>query len=227
MDKVRRFITAFLILMFIFTPQYAEAGDGAGPSVPLYIQSSFPANGDTKVSQTPGNMWIRYSHNVADPLVSGGNTALISLMASDGSYVPVKVWCYDAQIEFDERQYIYLTPQVELNPQTTYRIVASPGVAARNGIHVTSSSESVTFTTGGTVPESEAQADVSQVVTEESIDRQVEEYAEIEAEDETEKGEVREENNRLWWVLGAAFLILAVAVVVLTVIRDGKRNGRI
>lgn len=146
---------AVLSTVVLAAPAWAEAGDGSGggggADVPFAIQSSYPANGATGVSQNPGDLWIRFTHNVADPAVSDHNASLVSLVAEDGSVVSATAWCYDAQIDFDQRQYIYITPLEQLKSQTTYSIVASTGIMARNGIHQTTSTERVTFVTGGSV----------------------------------------------------------------------------
>lgn len=147
---------AVLSIVVLAAPAWAEAGDGAGSGggvdVPFAIQESYPANGATGVSQNPDDLWIRFTHNVADPAVSGHNASLVSLVAEDGSIVSAKVWCYNTiEGNFDQRQYIYITPLEQLKPQTTYSIVASAGIMARNGIHQTTSTERVTFVTGGSV----------------------------------------------------------------------------
>lgn len=147
------------------------SGGGGGAAVPLYIQESFPAQGATGVPQAPGTLWLRYSHNVADPAVSQGNISRISLVDSDGSRVKASVWCYDAQVNFDQRQYIYITVEEELQPETTYSIVAAAGVAARNGIHTTTSVEEIHFTTGGTAKVPPASDGHSQSTSTEPTDR--------------------------------------------------------
>lgn len=153
----KTFIGMLFLLLFIQGPAYADAGDGSGggggAAVPLYIQASYPANGARNVSVAPGDLWVQYSHNVADPMVSSANLGLLSLQRSDGVRVAANIWCYDAQLYFDQRQHFYITPLVTLEPSTQYSIVAVPGVAARNGIHVTSSTEVISFTTEAGVQE--------------------------------------------------------------------------
>lgn len=145
---------ALMIALAVQVPcAFAAGGDGSGggggggKDEPLVVAESFPENGASGVSLEPGDMWLRFSKNVADPSISGANAALVSLVAPDGSAVDAKVWCKDAQIEPDFRQYIYITPNAPLEPNTTYSIVAKAGIAAKNGINVTEVDEAIAFTT--------------------------------------------------------------------------------
>lgn len=167
-NRIAAFFSAFVLVLMLsagiaVSPAWADEGDGSGGGggvdVPFEIQASYPANGAAGVSQNPGDMWIRFTHNVADPSVSQHNASLVYLVSEDGSTVSAKSWCFDAQINFDQRQYIYITPQERLKPQTTYTIVVSAGIVARNGIHQTSSTERISFTTGGTASGEEKPAD--------------------------------------------------------------------
>lgn len=126
-------------------------GGGGGPAVPLYMDWSYPADGERGVSVTPV-IQCKFSHNVAQYEVKKRNATLFSLTKADGTAVPFKVYIADAQLEFDKRQYIYLTPVRPLETNTTYIVSVKEGIQAKNGM-VTEEPQSFRFTTGRiTVP---------------------------------------------------------------------------
>ena len=80
-----------------------------------------------------GDLFVRFDHNVAQAEIAEANCAKISLVSSDGTSVAATVWVKDTQLEFQYRQYIFITVNQELDPDQTYSIVIEPGIIAKNG----------------------------------------------------------------------------------------------
>lgn len=117
-------------------------GGGGGPSVPLYMTSSTPADGAVNVA-TNVSFILYYSHNVADVAIRSNNTSAISMADASGTSVQVNVSYPD---DFARRQQVFLTP-AGLRAYTTYVITIAPSFMARNG-YTTGTVQKITFTTG-------------------------------------------------------------------------------
>jgi len=126
----------------------AGAGDGGGggPSVPLEMDWSFPANGETGVTVT-AIIQCKFSHNVAHNDVRERNAQRFSLTTAGGVPVMIDVYMADAQVEFDKRQYVYLIPKGELKEYTTYIVTAQEGIQSKNAM-ATEITQTFSFTTG-------------------------------------------------------------------------------
>lgn len=117
-------------------------GGGGGPSVPLYMTSSAPADGAVNVA-TDVSFILYYSHNVADVAIRSNNTSAINMADASGTPVQVNVSYPD---DFARRQQVFLTP-AGLRAYTTYVITIAPSFMARNG-YTTGTVQTITFTTG-------------------------------------------------------------------------------
>ena len=148
--KHRMVAMAVAIALFVCPTVAWGAGDGTGggdgPALPLYISASSPYNGAVGVSVSTTRLWLQYTHNVADAQVASTNCSLISVWGPNGQ-VPASVWVVDTQTNFEQRQYLYITLYDQLQPGSTYVVQAAPGIAARNGLHVTGQTETISFTT--------------------------------------------------------------------------------
>lgn len=122
------------------------SGGGGGPAVPLYMDWSYPRDGETGISLNP-IIQCKFSHNVAHIQVQKRNKTLFSLSKEDGTDVPVRTFTVDAQIEFDKRQYIYLSPNDPLEENTKYIVTVKEGVQAKNGM-ATDKEHRFSFMTG-------------------------------------------------------------------------------
>lgn len=133
----------------IFASSMGGSGDGSGggggAGVSLYMDWSYPANGERNVSITP-IIQCKYSHNVAQHTVIKRNESKFSLSTADGKEVKIRVYAADVQIEFDKRQYIYIEPSAPLSYDTTYKVVADAGMQSKNGM-ATEEAQSFSFTT--------------------------------------------------------------------------------
>jgi hypothetical protein len=140
------------LLLFAVVPRTVLAvgegdGGGGGPSVPLQMDWSYPANGEKNVSVTP-IIQCKYSHNVAQSNVIKRNKTLFSITKLDGTKVDVNVYAADVQLEFDKRQNIYIEPIKPLEYDTTYIVTAKEGIQAKNSM-ATEKDQSFQFTTCG------------------------------------------------------------------------------
>ncbi|MEG1500595.1 MAG: Ig-like domain-containing protein [Clostridiales bacterium] len=145
------FLLFGLFTFLLFFPANALAaqdgsGGGGGPAIPLFMDWSLPGNGQKNVGLQP-IIQCKYSHNVAQHTVKDRNISLLSLQKKDGAIIPAQIFTADAQIEFDKRQYIYLTPREPLDEFTEYKVVSKQGVQAKNGM-ATEEDQIFSFTTG-------------------------------------------------------------------------------
>jgi len=131
----------------------AGAGDGSGggQNVPLGLDSSSPADGQKDVPLT-GDIKLTFNKNVIYLLIRDANKKCFSLIASDGSKVPIEVIMADDQTPegFAQRRNISVRPLQKLQPGTAYVVKVAPELQAKNG---TSLGHEVTikFVTAGTV----------------------------------------------------------------------------
>jgi hypothetical protein len=178
--SVRRRSLALLVLALVFAllvpgAAFAEqgagtgggTGGGGGPSVPLGISDSYPADGATDVSPATRTLWVKFAHNVADPVVACINIPLVALSEADGTPVTATTWVFDpnlSQDAFERRQYVYLDVS-SLEPGTTYVITAGAGMRSRNLLTspcgIMSEAEYVTFTTAADVSLAKASAEAT------------------------------------------------------------------
>ncbi|AHV98825.1 hypothetical protein PSAB_19660 [Paenibacillus sabinae T27] len=107
---------------------------------------SYPRDGETNISINP-IIQCKFSHNVAQFEVQKRNKSLFSLRKEDGTEVPIKAFAADVQIEFDKRQYIYLSPINPLEENTKYYVSVQEGVQAKNGM-ATEKEQQFSFVTG-------------------------------------------------------------------------------
>lgn len=141
------FLCTFTFLLSHMALAIGEGdGGGGGPSVPLVMDWSFPANGETGVSVNT-IIQCKFSHNVAHFDVAPRNAGKFTMTKEDGTSVDVEVYQGDAQVEFDKRQYVYLYPKKQLEQYTTYIVTAQEGVQAKNGM-ATEQIQTFRFITG-------------------------------------------------------------------------------
>jgi|GEM_PF-4792733 len=149
--EMKKRLLVLLCALALLTGGHAMAagegdGGGGGPAVPLELEWSFPANGETGVSVYPV-IQCKFSHNVAHFDVAKRNAGKFTLTRADGAEVEITVYLADAQVEFDKRQYVYLYPKQELEEFTTYLVTAEEGIQAKNGM-ATEQTKTFSFTTG-------------------------------------------------------------------------------
>lgn len=197
-----RVIAVFIIsltaaIMYWPLTTFADVGDGSGggggPAVPLYMDWSYPRDGETNISINP-IIQCKFSHNVAQFEVQKRNKSLFSLRKEDGTEVPIKAFAADVQIEFDKRQYIYLSPINPLEENTKYYVSVQEGVQAKNGM-ATEKEQQFSFVTGSknySVPllvdienkaSGEEQAIENVHSTDHSDDKQIESEAKVQQTD--------------------------------------------
>lgn len=137
-----RIISLMLLLVFscvlmaapVLAADGTGDGSGGGKSIPLGLDSSAPADGDNDVSLT-GNIKLTFNKNVIYLGIREANKTCFSLVAADGSKVPIEVIMADDQTPegFELRREISLHPLQELQPGTAYTVKISPELQAKNG----------------------------------------------------------------------------------------------
>ncbi len=121
------------------------SGGGGGATIPLYMDWSYPADGASGVSVTPV-IQCKFSHNVAQYNVADRNKTLITLKKADGTNVDITVFVADSQVQFDKRQFLYVSPVKPLSYGTKYILTIHEGIQAKNNM-ATDEEQTVTFTT--------------------------------------------------------------------------------
>ncbi len=142
----------FILLALLLTclcPKIYAAGDGTGggggASIPLYMNWSYPGNGAVNVSVTPV-IQCKFTHNVAQYTVVDRNKTRITLADDEGRMVDITVFTADSQIQFDKRQFIYVSPVKALEYGKTYVLTLHEGIQSKNNM-ATDEDQTISFTT--------------------------------------------------------------------------------
>ena len=130
-------ILAFLVLIPFYT---LYAGDKA-----LSLKTSTPENGTTGVA-LDASLELEFSNNVVNMKVAENNKECFTLVDNTGLPAAITVIIPDDQIEPEKKRLIILSPVSLLHPGTTYTIVVSPALIAKNG-NALEEETLITFTT--------------------------------------------------------------------------------
>ena len=142
--KRRSILAALFVLSVLLVCTPAWADDDNAPRVSDWGIFNEATGAKTSLSGTEliegstinGSFYIQFDHNVAERTavnVADANCALISVRSTDGRSVAASAWVKDTQLEFQYRQYIFVTILEDIDPGKTYRIVVAPGITAKNG----------------------------------------------------------------------------------------------
>ncbi len=129
------FVLLALSCILMAVPVLAAGdGSGGGQGVPLGLDSSIPSNGQKDVPLT-GDIKLTFNKNVIFLGIRDANKTCFSLIASDGSKVPIEVIMADDQTTegFEKRRDISVKPLQRLQPATAYVVKVSPQLQAKNG----------------------------------------------------------------------------------------------
>ena len=145
-------VLALLTCILMVLPVLAEGtgdGSGGGKNVPLDLVASSPADGQKDVPLT-GTIKLSFNKNVIYLLIRDANKSCISLIAPDGSKVPIEVIMADDQTPegFEQRRDISVRPLQGLQPGTAYAVEISPQLQAKNGTSL-GHEDTVRFVTAG------------------------------------------------------------------------------
>ncbi len=121
-------------------------GGGAGAVIPLYMDWSYPSDGASGVSVTPV-IQCKFSHNVSQYNVRDRNKTLVEMTEDGGGKVDITVFMADTQLQFDKRQFIYVSPVKPLKYGTGYTLTLKEGIQAKNNM-ATDEDQSIHFVTG-------------------------------------------------------------------------------
>lgn len=152
---MRRLAKTYLFLMLIFLflitslPAFAGNGDGSGGGSdnPLSLVSSYPSDGQKNIDQMV-NIKLTFSKNVINMSVRDNNKKYFSILADDGSTVPIEVIMADDQIEPEKKRDVWLKPLNKLKPGTSYKVVINPELTSKSGVAL-GKQVTVSFATSG------------------------------------------------------------------------------
>ena len=146
--KAAVFLLAVAVMLVPFTSFAAGDGTGGGKGavVPLYMDWSYPSDGASGVSVTPV-IQCKFSHNVSQYNVRDRNKTLVEMTEDGGGKVDITVFMADTQLQFDKRQFIYVSPVKPLKYGTGYTLTLKEGIQAKNNM-ATDEDQSIHFVTG-------------------------------------------------------------------------------
>jgi len=125
-------LVALICLLISAGPLRAEGdGSGGGQDVPLGLVSSTPANGAQNVALDV-KIKLVFNKNVVNMTVKENNQRCFSLSAGTVA-VPVDVQMADDQIYPELKRDVTLVPRQALKPGTSYTVVISRALQAKNG----------------------------------------------------------------------------------------------
>lgn len=148
--KIKAAVVVLLAVAVALVPLTSFAvgdgtGGGKGAVVPLYMDWSYPSDGASGVSVTPV-IQCKFSHNVSQYNVRDRNKTLVEMTEDGGSKVDITVFMADAQLQFDKRQFIYVSPVKPLKYGTGYTLTLKEGIQAKNNM-ATDEDQSIHFVT--------------------------------------------------------------------------------
>lgn len=141
-----------IMLSFTTVFCYAEDGDGTGGGsgrnrdIPLSLQSSSVKDGDTGVALNE-TVQLDFNKNICNITVLANNKQCFHLTDADGSAVPIRLIFPDNQVQKEYRRQVFIQPQSDLSPETSYRIAVDNTLMAKNGTYI-DNAYTISFTTG-------------------------------------------------------------------------------
>jgi len=77
---------------------------------------------------------VEFDKNVVNSLFWTNNSQCFSMKSSTNEAIPVNVTKVDDTVDFALRQFIFVQPVSPLKPGTSYKLIISPNVQAKNGV---------------------------------------------------------------------------------------------
>ena len=123
----------------------AGSGDQSGtPGVsgqkPLaYLGASLVGGGQVNnATDVPVNpkLKLEFDKNVVNSLYWTNNSQCFSMKSSNNETIPINVTKVDDTVDFSQRQFIFVQPVSPLKPGTSYKLIISPNLEAKNGVAI-------------------------------------------------------------------------------------------
>ncbi len=171
-QKSSSFLSTLLIVMLLFMTGLTAisagdgsgtgTGDGGGTKPPSLVSACLATvNGSSstsgaslgsnmKLSTNPPTIRIQFATNVVDATVWGNNKGCFS-MRQAGSTIPITVSRIDSNINFAERNYIFIEPKDALY-SGSYTISVDGSLKSKNGVSA-GNSQSVSFSVASSTVE--------------------------------------------------------------------------
>lgn len=120
--------------------------DGYSSDSDLYLESSNPAD---DAADVPLDVIIQlnFTKNICNVLVFENNSTCYHLTSEDGEVIPITVTVPDDQVQRDIKRCVFIDPDEDLLPDTSYRISVDNMLMAKNGNTIDNAYQ-ITFTTG-------------------------------------------------------------------------------
>ncbi len=77
-----------------------------------------------------------FDKNVVNSLFWTNNSQCFSLKSSNNEAIPINVTKVDDTVDFAQRQLIFVQPVSPLKPGTSYQLIISPNLQAKNGVSI-------------------------------------------------------------------------------------------
>lgn len=153
------FLVPLLIILWLTSTSivFAQGDQASSPGVsgqkPLAYQGTSLVDGGkvdnaTDIPTNP-SFKILFDKNVVNSLFWENNSKCFSMMSSNNETIPIKVSKVDDTVDFAQRQLIFVQPVNPLQSGTSYRLIISPNLQAKNGVAVlggTTNGQGVTVT---------------------------------------------------------------------------------
>ncbi len=168
-----------LLFLFFVSTAFAEGGDkSSSPGTPgqktlSFISISLVDGGkvqDAADVPTQPKFKLEFDKNVVNSTIWEINRNCFSLVSENGENVPVSVTKVDDTIDFSQRNYIFVQPASALSPGTSYTLIISSALKAKNGVSTlggTTSGQglSISFKTQGEAVSQPVSQPVTQTAT--------------------------------------------------------------
>lgn len=132
-----------LLFLFFASIAFAEGGDkSSSPGIPGQKPLSFASISLVEGGQvrdaadvpTEPKFKLEFDKNVVNSTIWEINRNCFSLVSQNNENVPVSVTKVDDTIDFSQRNYIFVQPVSPLSPGTSYTLIISPALKAKNGV---------------------------------------------------------------------------------------------
>lgn len=152
---LRRFCSFLLIALLVLVPaqpafaantRTTDSENGDDDSSSFTLETCSIKNLDSNIPLNP-IIQLNYNKNVVNTAVAQNNIGCYHLVDKNGESVSIKLIFPDDQLQQDVKRNIFITPEADLEPETTYTLIIDNSLMAKNGSYIDKAYK-YTFTTG-------------------------------------------------------------------------------
>ncbi|MEQ8175090.1 MAG: Ig-like domain-containing protein [Syntrophomonadaceae bacterium] len=151
--KLLVFLVLAALIVLPFTAFAEGDGSGGGQNQPLALLASTPADGAQNVALDT-QIKLSFNKNVVNMSVASNNRKCFTITQGQNN-IAFDVVMADDQVQPEGKRDIVLVPRSSLLPGSTYKVIISAGLQAKNESSLTQAT-SITFTTAGAAPKAPA-----------------------------------------------------------------------